>query len=313
MKSNRIALAAAWFAASASAPVLAQDQPAPLQDQPAPAPEQTAPAPDQPVPASRDAGTGSGREGHFNGFYVSGTFGLSANNNDNGEGLVFDTNQDGTYGDQVSTTSGANAFASGFCSGGAVGATPDTRCIGDDDDIEWGARVGYDRRFGNYVIGALFEYSGGNGTDRASAFSTTPASYTLSRNLNNALSLRLRGGYTPGGGALFYATGGVSNARIDHGFQTTNGLNAFEQFKDHDRVWGWQAGGGAEIMVTDRIGLGMEYLYNRFKDDKHYVLATAGGASATSPFTQVSGGTRMRPSDTRYDFHSLRGSLSFHF
>jgi outer membrane immunogenic protein len=112
---------------------------------------------------------------------------------------------------------------------------------------------------------------------------------------------------------LLYATGGGSYARINHTFTTTNTANAFTTNNDDDMRFGYQVGGGAEIMLTDHISLGLEYLYNNYKDDKFFVGIGPGTAPATNPFLLNGGGTNLRPSDTRFDFHSLRGTLSFQF
>lgn len=254
------------------------------------------------------------RETHFDGPYVSGTIGMGVRANGTSDRIVFDTNRDGTYGDAVNTALGTNAFAPGFCNGTANTANAADGCRRDDDDIEYSGRIGYDKRIGNWVVGALFEVSRNESVEGTSAFSTTPASYAFTRELDHALSLRARAGYTPNGGALFYVTGGGSYAKIKHGFATTNTANSFAEVNDGDRVWGWQAGGGAEIMLTNNISLGLEYLYNRYKDDKYHVVAGPGTAPPTNPFLLVNAnGTGMRPSDTRYDFHSLRASLSFQF
>ena len=256
------------------------------------------------------------RDTHFNGVYVSGTIGTAVQNNDGGDTLVFDTNRDGKYGDTVSPTNPAttNSFSPGFCHGAANGATPAAGCSNDRDRWEYSGRIGYDQRMGNnFVAGALVEVSKSNSTDFTTGYSTTPHSYTLGRKIDYALSLRARAGFTPGGGALFYATGGASYAKINHGFTTTNTANTFTEVNDGKRVWGWQAGGGGEIMVTDHVSLGLEYLYNRYSDNKYSVAVGQGTAPATNPFLIASGGTNIKPSDTNFDYHSLRATLSFQF
>lgn len=252
------------------------------------------------------------RDTHFDGPYVSGAIGLASQGNDRGDTIVFDTDRDGSFDNRVDTADGANAFSPGFCSGSAGGAVPDAGCGPDNNRPEYALRAGYDKRMGeNFVVGGLVEVSKTNARDFTTAYSTTPASYTTSRELDHAISLRARAGYTPGGGALFYATGGVSNAKIDHSFRTTNTANSFTEQNDGDRVWGWQAGGGAEVMVTDRVSLGLEYLYNRFRDSKYSVAVGPGSAAANNPFLLASGGTNLRPSDRNFDYHSLRATLSF--
>lgn len=256
----------------------------------------------------------SNRDTHFDGPYVSGTFGMGAQNNDGGDTVVFDTNRDGTYDDTVNTAAGTNAFSPGFCHGQSGGNSVAGGCSGDENHEEYSGRIGYDMRMSsNFVVGALLEVSKSKSQDFTTAFSTTPARYTLGRELDHAFSARARAGYTPGGGALFYVTGGGSYAKINHTFSTSNTANSFTEVNDGKRVWGWQGGGGGEIMLTDYISLGVEYLYNRYRDNKYYVAVGAGTAPATNPFLLRSGGTNMRPSDRNFDFHSLRGTLSFQF
>ncbi|MBV1691569.1 outer membrane beta-barrel protein [Novosphingobium sp. G106] len=253
------------------------------------------------------------RDTHFDGPYVSATIGMAAQGNDRGDTLVFDTDRNGTYGDTVKTAAGANAFSPGFCHGTAGGAAPGA-CGPDNNRLEYAGRIGYDKRMGgNFVVGGLVEVSKTNARDYTSGYSTTPASYQLGRKLDYALSARARAGYTPGGGALFYATGGVSNAKLDHSFVTTNTANSFTEVNDGKRVWGWQAGGGAEVMVTNNVSLGLEYLYNRYNDSKYSVAVGPGTAPASNPFLLASGGTNIRTSDKNFDYHSLRASLSFQF
>lgn len=254
------------------------------------------------------------RDTHFDGPYISATIGLAAQGNDRADTLVFDTNRDGSFNENVNTAAGANAFTS-FCRGAAAGATPAAGCSGDRDKIEYSGRIGYDKRLGggNFVLGGLIEVAKNNSEDYTTGYSSTPASYTVARKLDHSIAARLRAGYTPGGGALFYATGGATWSKIDHGFATTNTANSFTEVDNGKRVWGWQAGGGAEIMVTNNVSLGLEYLYNRHRDNKYYVAVGQGTAPATNPFLLNGGGTNLRPSDTDFDYHSLRASLSFQF
>lgn len=247
----------------------------------------------------------------FSGLYVSGVGGYSMQSNDGGDIVVFDRDGDGSFDDNVTTAAGANAFSPGFC-GGFTGGPSNTGCKGDKDRGEYWGRVGYDRQMGNFVVGGLIEAGKTEARDRTTAFSTTPASYRFSRGMDYAIAARLRAGYTPDGRFLFYATGGGAYAKMDNEFTTTNGANSFTQ-RGKDDVWGWQAGGGVEAKVTGNISVGMEYLYSRFKDDDYYVQVGQGTAPATNPFVLGGGGTNMKPSDDRFDYHSIRGTVSFRF
>jgi outer membrane immunogenic protein len=254
------------------------------------------------------------RASHFDGPYVSGTFGRTLQNNTQ-DRIAFDTDRNGSYDNTVRNGAGVDVFGSNFCQGAANGPTPATGCSRNNgDDWEYSGRIGYDRRISNNVVGGLvIEVGKSESSDQVSAFSSTPARYTLGRELDVAVSLRGRLGYTPGGGALFYVTAGPSYAKIDHSFSTSNGANAFNEVNDGKWVWGGQAGGGTEIMLTNKVSLGLEYLFSRYRDNKYRVEVTQGSALASNAFLLNGGGTNLRPSRTNYDSHSLRASLSYQF
>lgn len=252
------------------------------------------------------------RSQDFNGPYVSVGGGGTLQGSDHGETLLFDTNLDGSYGDTVRTVGGADAFAPGFCGGAATG-TANIGCRNDKDGAEYFGRLGYDRRMGNFVLGAVIEGGRSEARDSVSGFSTTPANYVMSREADWQANARLRAGYTPGGGALFYVTGGGAYAKLDNKFATSNAVNSFT---DNGRTngWGYTVGGGTEVMLTSRIGLGLEYLYTDIKDDDYTVNVGAGTADpATNPFLQAGAGTDIRRSDPHFRTHSIRGTLSYRF
>lgn len=247
----------------------------------------------------------------FNGPYVSIVGGGTLQGSDRGETLVFDTNRDGTYGDTVTTTTGADAFSPGFCNGAATG-TVNLGCRNDKDGPEYYARAGYDKRMGNFVVGLVVEGGRSHARDSVSGFSTTPARYTMSREADYQAGARLRAGYTPGGGALFYVTGGGAYARLDNKFTTSNGANSFAD-NGKTNGWGYAAGGGAEVMVTNNISVGLEYLYTDLKDKDYVVNVGPGTAPPTNPFLLNGGGTDIQRSNPHFRTHSVRGSLSFRF
>jgi outer membrane immunogenic protein len=252
---------------------------------------------------------------NFQGPYIGGTIGMAFQGDNDADSLVFDTDQDGDFGDMVNTAEPADAFGPGFCAGTANSAVAADGCEDDDNELEYAIRAGYDGRpgGGSFLAGVLFEASKSEGTDTTTGFSTTPASYTTSRELDYALSLRGRLGFVAGENFLIYGTGGASYAKIDHGFATTNGANSFTQVNDDEMAWGWQGGGGVEMMLGSSLSLGIEYLFNRYDDDDYYVAVGAGTAPPTNPFLLVSGGTNLRPSDTDFEFQTLRATVSFHF
>lgn len=249
----------------------------------------------------------------FDGVYVGGHFGYSAQSSPRDEGVLFDTNVDGDFNNAVTTTTGADAFSPGFCRGAAQSSVAADGCRQDQNGIEYGVRIGADKRYGNFVIGALVEGSRSEAKDSVTAFSTTPANYVFTRELDYAVSARARAGYTPGGGILFYGTGGASYGRIDNSFRTSNGANAFTGRNGKDWSWGWQAGGGVEAKIAPNMTIGLEYLYNTYTNDDYVVNVSQGTAPATNPFLLNGGQTDMRRSDPNFEFHSLRVTTAFRF
>lgn len=255
---------------------------------------------------------GFDRDRHFNGVYIQAAGGIGLLGKNNGT-FGFDTNRDGTYGDTVNTVLGANAFSPGFANCGALGTTRGAGCSTDKTGAEYALRLGLDKRMGDVVIGGLIEGSRNESIDRSTAYSTTPAFYRIDRKLDYAVSARARLGFTPGGGALFYGTGGVSYGKIKHDFTTSNGANSFTEDRDGKMVWGWQAGGGTEIMLSNNLSLGLEYLYSRYKDDKYTVAVGPGTAPATNPFLLNGGGTNLRLADKYFDTHAVRAVVGLRF
>ncbi|MGH6615487.1 outer membrane protein [Sphingomonas sp.] len=248
----------------------------------------------------------------FDGVYVGGTIGFDAQPNDGNETILFDRNLDGTFGDPVVTSGGANAFSPGFC-GGAATSTANLACRNDKDNISYSARIGFDKQFGNLVAGVVGEFGKSQVRDSVSAFSTTPARYTMTREVDYNANLRLRLGYAANT-TLFYATGGPAYAKLDHSFTTSNTANSFTE-RGKNSSWGYVAGGGIEQKLGQHFSIGLEYLYNQYKDDDYRVRAGAGSAPATNPFILAPNttGTDFARSGDQFRWHSVRATAQFRF
>ncbi|PXA98067.1 hypothetical protein DMC47_10575 [Nostoc sp. 3335mG] len=251
-------------------------------------------------------------EKEFSGPYIGASVGYSFQGNDVGESILFDRDLNGSFGDTVVTSGGANAFSPGFCNGAAT-SSANVACANDKDGINYAARVGWDFQSGNLVFGVVGDIGKTEIRDSVSAFSTTPAAYTMTREIDWNAGLRLRAGYAAGGKTLFYATGGGAYAKVDHSFSTDNTINSFTGRGKND-VWGWAAGGGVEQKIGRNFSLGVEYLYTRYNDDDFTVRAGAGTAVPASPFLLGNAnGTDLIRSDNRFDHHAIRATAAFRF
>jgi len=250
-------------------------------------------------------------EGSWTGPYFGGRIGYGVNpGGDGAETVEFDTGLDGTFGDTVRTGAGADAFSTGFCGGGAAGPR-NNGCTGDRDGVEWAVHAGYDYQLGsNFVVGLVGEYGRSTVRDRVTAFSTTPASYTLERRLRDNAAIRARAGFTFAD-TLVYGTGGGAWGKIRNRFTTTNGANAFTN-NGNDNAYGYQYGGGLEHRVSDGFSIGVQYLRTSLKDDDFRVRTARGTAPATNPFILVNpNGTDFRRSGDRFNTESLHVTASF--
>jgi opacity protein-like surface antigen len=246
------------------------------------------------------------------GFYAGVNVGGLNQSGDNDERLVFDRNLDRRFDDSVTTAANADAFSPGFCGGAATGAA-NANCRADEEGVDYGVRAGVDWQTGAWVFGIVGELTSVDATDSVSGFSTTPASYTLTREANWMLGARFRAGYAAGP-YLIYGTGGLAHADVDHRFDTSNTMNAFTP-RDSDSLNGHQWGLGVERKWNDSWSLGLEYLFTTLDDDEYTVRVTQGTAMATNPFVLAPNttGTDIRRSEKDFEFDSIRLSLNYRF
>ncbi len=254
------------------------------------------------------------QSGDWSGGYIGLYAGQVSDPDDGGDSILFDRDLDGNYGDTVLTAANANAFSPGFCDGQAQGPTPADGCNGNDGGSEFDGRVGYDWQSGDWVYGVLAEYGTNETTDSVSAFSTTPARYTMKREIDGVFALRARVGFAFGedGANLLYATGGYARASIENSFNTSNGVNTFTNNGDSNAS-GTQLGLGYERRLNENLTLGFEYISTRL-DDGDYRVRAQGPAPATNPFILANpNGTDFKRSDEDLDFDSFRITATYRF
>lgn len=258
----------------------------------------------------------------WRGPYIGVSVGGAMVDDDKDERVVFDTNLDGGFNDTVRNAAMVDAFGpttanpGGFCGGKARGNNFASGCLDDDDVVgDFALRAGWDFQTGPWVYGVVVEAASVNVEDFATAFSITPAAYQFKRELGDALyAARLRGGRT-WGRALIYATGGVATAKVTDSYFTTNTANSFTPLTSEDDATGYQLGAGVETWLTDRLTLGVEYLYTNLDAGDGLTVRTGPGtAPATNPFLIVNPqGTDQRRMSDELAFQSFRVTLAARF
>lgn len=256
------------------------------------------------------AGSAHAQSADWTGAYVGAFAGYGAQTDAGSDTVLFDNNLDGGFGDVVRTAAGADAFSPGFCRGTTRTPTPGNCSKADDSGADYGVRAGYDWAFDQAVIGVVAEYSQAEIKDSVTAFSTTPASYTFTRELDSLAALRVRGGGAYGEN-LFYLTAGVARGKINRSFTTSNGVNTFTRRGDDDAN-GYQIGGGYERRFG-KFTLGAEYLYTSLNDDQ-YTVRASGPAPATNPFILTNAsGTDFRRGQDQFKVNSFRVTMGYRF
>jgi len=247
----------------------------------------------------------------WTGGYIAGQVGFSRIPEGDDNIVVFDRNLDGVFEDTIITAAGANAFSPGFCAGAAVTALPAGGCAVDDTGIDIGGRAGYDWQTGGFVFGALFDLSFPDHLDSVSAFSTTPAFYTFTRELEWMGGLRARAGFG-NERVLVYGTGGGAWAGVDRSFTTSNAVNTFVETEE-DMAFGYQLGGGIDFKFGGRWTAGAEYLWTHLMDEDRYTVRAQGPAPATNPFILGNAaGSDLRRADA-LDMSALRVTFGYRF
>jgi outer membrane immunogenic protein len=201
----------------------------------------------------------------------------------------------------VRTGAGADAFSPGFCGGLAVNAIAASGCTSDDDGIDVGGRAGYDWQAGRFVFGGLVDVSKADVTDSVTAFSTTPAFYAFTRELNAVIGFRGRAGAGTRR-LLVYCTAGGAWGNVSQIFTTSNRVNTFVSTgggpvgeRANESVWGYQAGGGVEVALGHRWSVTGEYLFTSLDNREASGVRSQGPAPATNAFILVSAaGTDFR-------------------
>lgn len=219
-------------------------------------------------------------------------------------GGAFGSDPDGIELDPLTPT-----LATAFSPNAAV---PDAGFSGDfDNGVIGGLHIGYDQQFDNIVFGGIVDVSFTDIGDFQRGRSRTPANYDFERELDVLATARLRLGYAFGR-VLPYVTGGLAYGDVDSSYEDTSAALIQGQSEDDDN-FGYTVGGGVEALVTEKISIGVEYLYTDLGDVGVTTNLAGGGANGMA-FGAIGGpGTNLSGEDEDFDFHSVQVKLSYRF
>ena len=180
---------------------------------------------------------------------------------------------------------------------------------GDDSNTGFvgGGHIGYDYQLpNNIVVGAVADL---NYIDAKSNRSyTTPGGSTFgtSSDINYLGTVRARVGYAFDS-VLLYGSGGLAYAGVDNNSAVVpaNEYRGYDFKNDgKDADIGYSVGGGVDVLATQNISFGVEYLYTNLGSNDQSITGTNG--TNTVKFTSESNNNDL-------DFHTVMAKASYRF
>lgn len=168
-----------------------------------------------------------------------------------------------------------------------------------------GLHAGAQKQVGRMIFGGEVDVSWTGMQSHLNA-STPNTIWDIEADLEMFGTVRGRLGYLVTDRIMVYGTGGFAWGKVDAEQRSTHlpgnipgGVTSGEQ--NH---FGWTLGGGAEIALTNSISLRGEYLYVDLAEEEYALRGTVSPTSKT-PYVETF--------DAGYDFHVIRGGLSYRF
>ena len=238
------------------------------------APEPPAPAPMQIEPIATTK--------TWTGLYVGGQAGVAFGNSDNG--AVFDPGNNGI----------------GLFDNGSNGNENNAGFIG-------GGHIGYDYQFqNNIVVGAVADINYIDAETNRSYTTPGGSNFETNSDINYLGTVRGRIGYAFDS-LLVYGSGGLAYAGVDNSMSAPSGGEfANYRFKQdgEDADFGYSVGGGVDVLATQNLSFGVEYLYTNLGSNEQTITGTNG--TNTVSFTSDS-------NDEDLDFHTIWAKASYRF
>ena len=182
--------------------------------------------------------------------------------------------------------------------------------------MDFGGRVGYDWQLGGLVVGGLVELSRPDITDSVTAFSITPAFYSMTRDVRYVASLRGRVGFAMSR-VLVYGTAGPAWGRVEQTFTTSNAVNTFVAVNQEERARRTSGGIRLVRVLSSVWAIASPYsaidLFTRLDNREESTIRVQGPAPATNPFILVNAsGTELRRTDP-LEMQVARAGVSYRF
>lgn len=156
------------------------------------------------------------------------------------------------------------------------------------DGLLYGGEVGYDKTFGNLVIGAEAEITGSTGKATNDPFNGLGYGRVKP---GRDIYVGARVGTLLSPSTLLYAKGGYTNGRLD--LTASDGTT---QFGDHFNLDGYRVGAGVEKALSPHSYVKLEYRYSNYGDAR-FEYASGGNTNNFSVDTdrhQVAVGVGFR-------------------
>ena len=187
-------------------------------------------------------------------------------------------------------------------------ALPDRGFSGDFDiGAVGGVHFGYDMQVGNLVYGGVLDLNRADFGDVQEGRSRTPATYTIGRSMDFLATLRGRGGYLISAKTLIYGTAGLAFGEVDFSYaQPGSGATTVTSGGQNSNI-GYAVRLGIENMLTDKLSVGLEYLYVNMGGNDFNANLTGG------PFSAAAASTNATGSDADFDFGTVQLRVSYRF
>ena len=221
----------------------------------------------------------------WTGLYIGGQAGVAFGNSD--DGANFDPGNNGIFGGSSSGSDDNNA--------GFVG----------------GAHVGYDYQLpNNIVVGAVADINYIDAEANRSYTTNAGSTFSTNSDINYLGTVRARIGYAFDS-VLLYGSGGLAYAGVDNNNVTPstaagNEFNGYDFDKSGDDAdIGYSVGGGVDVLATQNISFGVEYLYTNLGSNEQTITGTNPAGNKVS-FSSDSNNEDL-------DFHTVWAKASYRF